>query len=127
MHAAKDDSSSAGKDNQGGEIESKGERKRERERERTSSVKRRDYRKLVANAKTCTILQCQAHKAATCPTKTEINGADDCELGLHPDPGHHDRVRLVPFGSETAGQAFLVSHVLPVENGIRRTNKGGGG
>ena len=75
MHAAKDASSSAGKDDQGGEIESKGERKRERERERerTSSVKRRDYRKLVANAKTCTILQCQAHKAATCPTKTEIN------------------------------------------------------
>ena len=100
-------------------------RERERERERTSSVKRRDYRKLVANAKTCTILQCQAHKAATCPTKTEINGADDCELGLHPDPGHHDRVGLVPFGSETAGQAFLVSHVLPVENGIRRANKGG--
>ena len=56
VHAAKDASSSAGKDNQGGEIESKGERKRERER--TSSVKRRDYRKLVANAKTCTILQC---------------------------------------------------------------------
>ena len=88
-------------------------------------MKRRDYRKLVANAKTCTILQCQAHKAATCPTKTEINGADDCELGLHPDPGHHDRVGLVPFGSETAGQAFLVSHALPVENGIRRANKGG--
>ena len=132
MHAAKGASSSAGKDNQGGEIESKGERKREREREKTSSVKRRDYRKLVANAKTCTILQCQAHKAATCPTKTEINhdlrldGADDCELGLHPDPGHHDRVGLVPFGSETAGQAFLVSHVLPVGNGIRRANKGGG-
>ena len=34
VHAAKDASSSAGKDNQGGEIESKGERKRERERER---------------------------------------------------------------------------------------------
>ena len=90
-------------------------------------MKRRDYRKLVANAKTCTILQCQAHKAATCPTKTEINGADDCELGLHPDPGHHDRVGLVPFGSETAGQAFLVSHVLPVENGIRRASEDGAG
>ena len=33
MHAAKDASSSERKDNQGGEIESKGERKRERERE----------------------------------------------------------------------------------------------
>ena len=69
VHAAKDASSSAGKDNQGGEIESKGERGRE------SIVReRRDYSKLVANAKTCTILQCQAHKAATCPTKTKVNG-----------------------------------------------------
>ena len=38
---------------------------------------------------------------------------------------YHDRVGLVPFGSKTAGQAFLVIRVLPVENGIRRANKGG--
>ena len=64
---------------------------RAREREGESIVReRRDYSKLVANAKTCTILQCQAHKAATCPTKTKVNGADDCELGLDPDPGYHD-------------------------------------
>ena len=89
VHAAKDASSSAGKDNRGEEIESKGARERERGRE--SIVReRRDYSKLVANAQTCIILQCQAHKAATCPTKTKIHGADDCELGLDPDPGHHD-------------------------------------
>ena len=41
MHAAKDASSSAGKDNPGGEIESKGERKRERERENIVSEKER--------------------------------------------------------------------------------------
>ena len=41
----------------------------------------------MGNAKTCTILQCQAHKAATCPTKTKVNGADDCELGpVQTDP-----------------------------------------
>ena len=90
MHASKDASSSAGKDNRGGEIESKGARG-EKERERESIIReRRDYSKLVANAETCTILQCQAHKAATCPTKTKVNGTDDCELGLDPDPGHHD-------------------------------------
>ena len=104
----------------------KEEKSRARERERGGGGgerdivvrERRDYRRLVANAKTCTILQYQAHNAATCPTKTKINGADDCKLGLHPDPSHHDRVGLVPFGSEPAGEAFL-SRVLPVENGIR--------
>ena len=43
VHAAKDDSSSAGKDNQGGEIESMGERerkRRERERERERAGER---------------------------------------------------------------------------------------
>ena len=44
MHAVKDPklSSSAGKDNQGGEIESKGERKRERERERENIVSEKE-------------------------------------------------------------------------------------
>ena len=84
MHAAKDASSSAGKT-------TKDEKLRARERERESIVReRRDYSKLVANAKTYTILQCQAPKAATCPTKTKVNGADDCELGLDSDPGHHN-------------------------------------
>ena len=62
------------------------------EGEREGIVREKRDKKLLANAKTCTILQGQAHEAATCPTKTKINGADDCKLGLYPDPGHHDSV-----------------------------------